>query len=117
MQHRVSPGAAKSLHGFLFVVQQQQQQQRQRQSMETEYIEHSHLHSRPKNKLSRTHIHTTNMILLMANGAFYNDCDRSFFIAFARFLVFSFLFLYGASLYTFLFLDFSFNYILSGRDR
>ena len=85
--------------------------------METEYIEHSHLHSRPKNKLSRT----TNMILLMANGAFYNDCDRSFFIAFARFLVFpfffSFLFLYGASLYTFLFLDFSFNYILSGRDR
>ena len=71
--------------------------------METEYIEHSHLHSRPKNKLSRTHIHTTNMILLMANGAFYNDCDRSFFIAFARFLVFCFLFLflYGASLYTF----------------
>lgn len=89
MQHRVSPGAAKSLHGFLFVVQQQQQQQqRQRQSMETEYIEHSHLHSRPKNKLSRT----TNMILLMANGAFYNDCDRSFFIAFARFLVFPFFF-------------------------
>jgi hypothetical protein len=96
VQHRVSPGAAKSLHGFLFVVQQQQQQQqRQRQSMETEYIEHSHLHSRPKNKLSRT----TNMILLMANGAFYNDCDRSFFIAFARFLVFPFFFFFSFSLW------------------